>query len=156
MFCLEDLPNELFLLIFSYLKKFELIESFLQLNNRLNNLLLKYISHINLSTIFRKNEINHFLNINSFISSITIDNYQIGNYFIDKINLENLYRIKFIDNGIDLQEKFFEKFQPEILNIVITSSNSNDKQCKFISKSLKRLEIEFQSGEYAKRYFKQI
>lgn len=149
MFCLEDLPNELFLIIFSYLKKYELIKSFYELNKRLNSILFKFVYHINLSSIITKDQLEKYLNIYSFIYSLTIDNYQIGNYFFEKIKfiqLENLYRIKLIDNGIHL----LERIKPDVLNIVITSLNHENK---FLLTSLKRLEIEFQIGEYAKKYF---
>jgi hypothetical protein len=149
MFCLEDLPNELFLIIFSYLKKYELIKSFYELNKRLNSILFKFVYHINLSSIITKDQLEKYLNIYSFIYSLTIDNYQIGNYFFEKIKfiqLENLYRIKLIDNGIHL----LERIKPDVLNIVITSLNYENK---FLLTSLKRLEIEFQIGEYAKKYF---
>lgn len=152
----DELPNELFLIIFSYLEKSQLIESFFQLNKRLNNLLLKYIYHINLSSILTKNQFNQFLKIYSFIYSLNIENYQIGNDFIQKfkfIPLENLYRIKLLDYGIDLYEEILQRFKPEILNIVITSLNQDNKSYQFFSTSLKQLEIEFQIGEYAKKYF---
>jgi len=152
MFCLEDLPNELFLIIFSYLKKYQLIQSFFQLNKRLNSILFKFVYHINLSSIITKDQLDKYLNIYSFIHSLTIDNYHIGNYFLDKIKfiqLQNLYRIKLIDNGINLQENLLKIFKPDVLTIVITSLN---QEKKFLLTSVKRLEIEFQIGEYAKKY----
>ena len=89
MFHFEDLPNELVLIIFSYLTKFELLESFLKLNQRFNILLLKYIHHINLSSILTKIQLDKYLNnylplINNHIYSFTFDNYQIGNIFLKK------------------------------------------------------------------------
>ncbi len=57
MFYLEELPNEIILIIYSYLSKFDLLESFLKLNQRLNNLLSRYLNHINLSSILPNNQI---------------------------------------------------------------------------------------------------
>ena len=74
-------------------------------------------------------------------------------YFFEQTKFENLYRIKLIDNGINLQDDFLQRFQPDILNIVMTSLNHDDKQYGFLSKSLKRLEIELFIGENAKKYF---
>jgi hypothetical protein len=164
MFYLEELPNEIFLIIYSYLTKFELLESFLTLNQRLNDLLSKYVNHINLSSILTNNQLNrfsknYFPHINSYISSLTIDNYYIGNDFLEKtkfIQLDNLYRVKLVDNGIDLQHDLLQRFKPEILNIVITSLNQESKHWKFVSTSLKRLEIDLEIGEYAKKYVEEI
>jgi hypothetical protein len=161
MFYFDELPNELILMIFSYLTKFELLESFLKLNTRFNCLLSKYIHHINLSSIFTKNEINkfskdYFSYIKNEIYSLTIDNYQIGKDFLQttkSIQLENLFRIKLIDHGIDLQQELLKRFNPEVLTVVITSLNQENKQWELASTSVKRLEIEFETGEIAKKYF---
>ena len=162
MFHLEDLPNELFLIIFSYLTKFELLESFLKLNLRFTILLSKHIHHINLSSTLTRSQLdkyskNDFPHINNYIYSFTFDNYQIGKDFLEKTKLiqsENLYQIKLIDNGIDLEEDLLERFKPDILNIVITSLNHENKRWKFLSTSVKRLQIELETGENAKKYFK--
>jgi len=162
MFHLEDLPNELFLIIFSYLTKFELLESFLKLNIRFNILLSNYIHHLYFSSILSKNQLdkysqNYFPFINNYIYSLTFDNYQIGNDFLEKtkfIQLENLSRIKLIDNGIDLQEDLLQRFKPDTLNLVITSLNQENKRWKFLSTSVKRLQIELETGENAKKYLR--
>jgi hypothetical protein len=162
MFHLEDLPNELFLIIFSYLTKFELLESFLKLNIRLNILLSNSIHHLYFSSILTKNQLdtysqNYFPFINNYIYSLTFDNYQIGNDFLEKtkfIQLENLSRIKLIDNGIDLQEDLLQRFKPDTLNLVITSLNQENKRWKFLSTSVKRLQIELETGENAKKYLR--
>ncbi|CAF0844300.1 unnamed protein product [Adineta steineri] len=160
MIYLEDLPNELILSLFSYLTKFELLKSFLKLNIRFNILLSNYIHHINLSSILTKNQIdkyskNYFPYINNDIYSLTFDNYEIGKYFLEKIKfiqLENLYKIKLIDNGIDLQDGLFEIFKPNILNLVITSLSQEKKRWKFSSTSIKQLQIELQTGDIAKNF----
>jgi len=162
MFHLEDLPNELILIIFSYLTKFELLESFLKLNIRFNILLSNYIHHLYFSSILTKNQLdkysqNYFPFINNYIYSLTFDNYQIGNDFLEKtkfIQLENLSRIKLIDNGIDLQEDLLQRFKPDTLNLVITSLNQENKRWKLLSTSVKRLQIELETGENAKKYLR--
>jgi len=162
MFHLDDLPNELFLIIFSYLTKFELLESFLKLNIRFNILLSNYIHHLYFSSILTKNQLDkysqsYFPFINNYIYSLTFDNYQIGNDFLEKtkfIQLENLSRIKLIDNGIDLQEDLLQRFKPDTLNLVITSLNQENKRWKFLSTSVKRLQIELETGENAKKYLR--
>jgi hypothetical protein len=88
---------------------------------------------------------------------LTFDNYQIGNDFLEKtkfVQLENLSRIKLIDDGIDLQEDLLKRFKPDILNIVITSLNQDNKPWKFLSTSVKRLQIELETGENAKKYLR--
>ena len=152
MFDFDELPNELYLIIFSYFKKYQLIQSFYQLNRRINYLIIKYFLHINLSTKFPNKQFKEYLNIQSFISSLTIESNQIEKSFLNQIQLDSLNQIKLIDSAIDLQEYILDKFQPETLHLVFTSLNELNRNSQINFQSLKKLELEFYIGEYAKNY----
>lgn len=146
MFGFDDLPNELYLILFSYLKKDQLIESFYQLNQRIDRILLNYFSKIFLTTKLTRKQLQQYQQIDSLINYLVIDNYQIGKEFLCKdIPLKNLSEIKLIDSAID----FSEKLQPEIINIVCTNFNENNQKIHFQSK---QIQFEFISSEYAKKY----
>ena len=151
MFDLEDLPNELLLMIFSYISQLELSQSFLQLNQRFTNLLIPYFRHWNLSSKFEQKKlnrlfINYFPLLNNFVSSLTIDNEHIGREFLEKtksIPFENFSYLQLIDNAIELTEDFIEKFSPECLKLVQTPFYQENKRDYFLPKSIKDLSLHF-------------
>ncbi|CAF1004696.1 unnamed protein product [Adineta ricciae] len=115
---------------------------------------------MNFSSVLSKQQIDKYAQkflpfIRNSIYSFTFDDYHIGRTFFDQtrsIRLENLSQIKLIDHGIDLQDDFLGQFRPETLNLVITSFNQTCKPCKLLSTSIKRLHIEFETGDDAKHY----
>ena len=153
MFGFDDLPNELYLIVFCYLTKDELIESFYQLNQRINSILLKYFSRIFLQTKLTRKQIEQYQQIDAFIQNLTIENYQIGKEFIcEKISLKNLSRIQFIDSALELYENVIERIQPEIIAFVSTCFCQNQRKFDFQSKSIQKFQFEFLSNDFATKY----
>lgn len=157
--CLEDLPNELLLIVFTYLSKLHLFQAFLRINGRLNDLLSKYAHHINLSSVFSQLEIEQYCHnvlpqLKDTVYSLTLDSGHIGRSLLETakcIPLHNLSRIKLIGRGLDLQEDLLRVLRPDVLHLVITSFNETSKLCPLASTSVQRLKIEFETGEDARQ-----
>lgn len=148
---MEGLPNELCLLVFSYLNKWQLIESFYRLNQRFDRLLFKYLSHVYISSNIRRKDLDYLAKISSWIESVTIENQQIGREFLKKCHLENVHRIKLIDHGTEFYQEILSKYQPERFHLVITSFDQQTKPYRIDSNSLKEVQMEFYLPEYAKK-----
>jgi hypothetical protein len=103
---LETLPDELLLLISSYLSAFDVLQSFNDLNTRLNTTINAYRRHIDLSRV-RYGQFNHYcrmLNQSSFgsgVHSLILSNLTIPcqiEFFIERVwpideKLPNLERL---------------------------------------------------------------
>ena len=149
---MEDLPNELCLMIFSYLTKCQLIETFTRLNQRFDRLLGRYLSHVYLSANFTRNDFKSFEQIQSWIRSVTIENERIGREFLRRYQLNNLQRIKFIDQiGNNFNEEISNKYQPEIFHFVFTSFQQQNSPFRIQCNSLKEVQLDFYQSEYAKK-----
>lgn len=148
---MEGLPNELYLLVFSYLNKWQLIESFYQLNQRFNRLLFKYLSHVYLSSNVQRKHLEYFTKISSWIQSITIENKQIGREFLQQCQLNNLQRIKLIDHGMEFYQEILSKYHPGKFHLVVTSFDQQKKSYRIQSEGLEEFQMEFYLPEYAKK-----
>lgn len=97
--CLEELPNELFLLIYSYLKSDMVIQTFLNLNQRFQSLILQYSRHLVLSADIDPNWIKtRMLSIENNIQTITLNIKLIRFVFSRKYSYPNLHSITLYSN----------------------------------------------------------
>lgn len=153
MYHLEDLPNEVLLIILSYFNKFELSQSFIDLNQRFTHLVTKYLHHIHFSSKYRREDLIQLLVdkipvIQQFIYSLSIDNQTVGKYFLENsktIQLENLFSLQLVDQGIDLLDDFSSIYQPEVLTLIQTPFYQQTKRYSITSTSLKYLQIDVQT-----------
>ncbi len=91
---LEELPNELFLLIFSYLKSNMVIQTFFNLNQRFQSLILQFTRHLVLSTDTDSNWIKKYMVlIKNEIETITLSIELILSVFSGKYSYPNLHSI---------------------------------------------------------------
>ncbi|UJR19867.1 hypothetical protein I4U23_023000 [Adineta vaga] len=92
--CLEILPNELFLWIFSYLKSDTIIPAFLDLNQRFRSLIYEFTSHLLISNDSQSGWINRYIPlINNEIQTMKLDIECIVSVFSNKYSFPNLRSI---------------------------------------------------------------
>ena len=92
--CLEILPNELFLLIFSYLKPDEIIEEFRNLNQRFQSLVYPFTRHPVLFTDSEPSWIQKYmLLISNDIETIKLSVTHVSDVFSEKSSYPNLVSI---------------------------------------------------------------
>jgi hypothetical protein len=91
---LEELPNELFFLIFSYLKSDMVIQTFINLNQRFQSLILQFTRHLVLSTDIEPSWIKQYmLSIKNEIETITLSVNLLASVFSSKYSYLNLRSI---------------------------------------------------------------
>ena len=164
MLVFDDLPNELILIILSHLTKFQLFQSFSNLNRRLNDLVGNFVQHLSLSSSVSRTQFdalfdNHLRSIQSLLCSLSIENDTVGNYLLEKtqfIPLHNLSRLKLIDRALDLHEHLFKSIEPDRLDIVVTPFYPNDPSTPLSFASSKPLQIHLDIGDNAKDFFPRL
>ena len=89
--CLETLPNELFLLVFSYLKSDMIIQAFLNLNQRFQSLIFQYVRHLALPLDIHPNWIKeNMFSIHNEIETIKLSVNLIASVFSNTYSYSNL------------------------------------------------------------------
>lgn len=159
MFLFEDLPNELILIIFSFLQPSDLFEKFLRLNSRLKNLLVEHFRHVELLKSFDQENFRKFVDeflplTNDFVRSLTIDHQIIGNEFLHRtksIRFDCLENLRLIDDAIDLSDEFLRRFPLEFLRLSSTSFYERTKSISLQSKSIKRIQIDLQIEHFIEK-----
>lgn len=88
---LEELPNELFFQIFSYLKSDMIIQTFLNLNQRCQSLILQFARHLVLSSDIKCNWIKKYMSsIENEVETITLTVKLIASVFSSEYSYPNL------------------------------------------------------------------
>ncbi len=137
--CLEELPNELFLLIFSYLKSDMVIQTFLDLNQRFQSLILQYSRHLVLSADIDPNWIKkRMLSIENNIQTITLNIKLIRSVFFGKYSYPNLHSIT-LYSSIDWQVELDTENESPAVTIV--SALNVLEKCSFEGIEQKFLEL---------------
>ncbi len=127
--CLEELPNELFLLIFSYLKSNMVIQTFIDLNQRFQSLILQFTRHLVLPTDTESNWINNYmLSIKNDIETLTLNVELIASVFSCKYSYPNLHSI-IIYLGLEWQVEL--NVENELPTVAIISSLNVLGKCSF-------------------------
>jgi hypothetical protein len=127
--CLEELPNELFFLIFSYLKSNMVIQTFLDLNQRFQSLILQFTRHLVLSADTESNWINQYmLSIKNDIETITLKVELVASVFSCKYSYPNLRSITMY-LGVEWQVEL--NIENEFPRTAIVSSLNVLGKCSF-------------------------
>ncbi|CAF1143122.1 unnamed protein product [Didymodactylos carnosus] len=127
---LEELPNELLLVIFSYLSSIEIIYSFVNLNNRYSQILSLYSIDLDLSSINIEN-LNYYCQkiipaVGAYVHSLTLNNKLSEKY------LEIILKANQIDYVFPNLEKFTLPHSKQIQENLLFNDNNTLKNLKFL------------------------
>ncbi|UJR10083.1 hypothetical protein I4U23_014305 [Adineta vaga] len=112
---LEDLANETFLDVFDYLRPFDLIRAFNQLNERFEILIIQRRFHVNLSTNISFYDFNEYC-------SIILPNYRLSIHSIYLSNVETCGAISLFFRNFPRLESIF----PNLRTMSFIDPNEND------------------------------